>query len=258
MSTAETTVEPAVLRCGWLRNARFDLTLIGGVALLALVSGLVVLLNPDLFVIVLVLDLWCLGYPHVISTFTRLSDPQLFAASHVSGLLPARMDALLLGVIAAVLFRQPQFREQVRKSQRSIWICVILLGAALLFFAMQGFGLGSVLMSVIGFSVIAYFYLGVLILTLCSKNATLSRVLTFKPLRFLGQVSFFVYLFHYPVLGIVHHVLRGRTPSFADGILPTLLALGITLLAGWVSWHFLERHLVGMGHRFSYGSNRGD
>lgn len=172
-------------------------------------------------------------------------------------LLPARMDALLLGVIAAVLFRQPQFREQVRQSQRSIWICVILLGAALLFFAMQGFGLGSVLMSVIGFSVIAYFYLGVLILTLCSKNATLSRVLTFKPLRFLGQVSFFVYLFHYPVLGIVHHVLRGRTPSFADGVLPTLLALGITLLAGWVSWHFLEKHLVGMGHRFSYGSARG-
>ena len=75
MSTAETTVEPAVLRCGWLRHARFDLTLIGGVALLALVSGLVVLINPDLFVIVLVLDLWCLGYPHVISTFTRLSDP---------------------------------------------------------------------------------------------------------------------------------------------------------------------------------------
>ena len=229
--------------------------------------------------------------------------PELFAASHVSGLrfaldrvgsdlagkhdgwyLGDRYDVPLLAAVslhsaklrpaadvlaeigsrckivrlAAVLFRQPQFREQVRQSQRSIWICVILLGAALLFFAMQGFGLGSVLMSVIGFSVIAYFYLGVLILTLCSKNTALIGVLTSKPLRFLGQVSFFVYLFHYPVLGIVHHVLRGRVPSFADGVLPTLLALGITLLAGWVSWHFLERHLVGMGHRFSYGSNRGD
>lgn len=58
---------------GWLRNPRFDLTLILGVAALALASGAIVVAEPMLFPIVLIADLWLLGYQHVVSTFTRLS-----------------------------------------------------------------------------------------------------------------------------------------------------------------------------------------
>ena len=75
MSATGTMVEPAMLNYGWLRHARFDLTLIVGVMLLALGGGLIVVLQPALFPFVLTLDLWCLGYPHVVSTFSRLSDP---------------------------------------------------------------------------------------------------------------------------------------------------------------------------------------
>ena len=60
------------LSAGWLKVARFDLNLIAGTALLALVSGAVVVANPNLFPIVLLLDLWLLGHHHVVSTFTRL------------------------------------------------------------------------------------------------------------------------------------------------------------------------------------------
>jgi hypothetical protein len=63
----------AVNPIGWLRNARFDLTLIVGVALLALTAGALVVLQPHWFYVLLALDLWLLGYPHVIATFTRLS-----------------------------------------------------------------------------------------------------------------------------------------------------------------------------------------
>jgi hypothetical protein len=41
--------------------------------LLALLSGLTLLIQPDLFPWVLAADLWLLGYHHVISTFTRLA-----------------------------------------------------------------------------------------------------------------------------------------------------------------------------------------
>lgn len=53
-------------------SPRFDLLLIGGTAALALGSGLVLVWLPALFPLLLLLDLWLLGYPHVISTFTRL------------------------------------------------------------------------------------------------------------------------------------------------------------------------------------------
>lgn len=57
---------------GWLRSEHYDLTLIRDVTLIALVSGLVVVLNPALFPIVFLADLWLLGYHHVIATMTRL------------------------------------------------------------------------------------------------------------------------------------------------------------------------------------------
>jgi hypothetical protein len=56
----------------WLRDSQFDMGFIVGIAGLALLSGLVVCLEPRLFLLVLFLDLWLLGYHHVIATFTRL------------------------------------------------------------------------------------------------------------------------------------------------------------------------------------------
>lgn len=58
---------------GWLRSPSFDLMFILGAALLAIGAGLVVVAQPHWFYIVLFLDLWLLGYQHVVATFTRLS-----------------------------------------------------------------------------------------------------------------------------------------------------------------------------------------
>lgn len=67
---------------GWLRNAPFDLTLILGVAALAIAGGGAAVLRPDLFLFILLLDLWLLGYHHVIATFTRLAfDKESFQES---------------------------------------------------------------------------------------------------------------------------------------------------------------------------------
>lgn len=57
---------------GWLMNPRFDMTLIFGVAGLALLGGWVSVVKPNLFPLLLFWDLWLLGTHHVIATFTRL------------------------------------------------------------------------------------------------------------------------------------------------------------------------------------------
>lgn len=67
-------------RVAWLRGQRFDLAFIVGLALIALLAGLAVSIDPMLFPVLLFLDLWLLGYHHVISTFTRiLFDRDSFA-----------------------------------------------------------------------------------------------------------------------------------------------------------------------------------
>jgi len=61
------------LQAGWLRSRQFDIIFVQGVMALALLSGVIVVTRPELFELVLVADLWLLGYHHVISTFTRLA-----------------------------------------------------------------------------------------------------------------------------------------------------------------------------------------
>lgn len=57
----------------WVHTPGFDLTLIFGVAGLALLAGLAVSLDYSLFTPLLFIDLWFLGYHHVIATFTRIA-----------------------------------------------------------------------------------------------------------------------------------------------------------------------------------------
>lgn len=58
---------------GWLEGRAFDGVFIGCVLALAVTSGLVVTARPDWFMAVFLLDIWLLGYHHVISTFTKLA-----------------------------------------------------------------------------------------------------------------------------------------------------------------------------------------
>ncbi|MCB0359336.1 MAG: hypothetical protein KDD44_06860, partial [Bdellovibrionales bacterium] len=57
----------------WFRSPAFDLLFVHGVCLLALASGLLVATVPSLFLVVLYLDVSCLGYQHVVATFTRIA-----------------------------------------------------------------------------------------------------------------------------------------------------------------------------------------
>ncbi|MEM7170600.1 MAG: hypothetical protein AAF530_10550 [Pseudomonadota bacterium] len=68
---ASSTIHPTVAS-SWLRSPNFDLTFIGLPLILALLSGIAVVTHPHLFYFILMVDLWILGYHHVISTYTRL------------------------------------------------------------------------------------------------------------------------------------------------------------------------------------------
>lgn len=67
-SISESMVRPA----GWLRGPSFDIGFVVGTTAVALASGAAVVANPKLFGLILLLDIWLLGYHHVIATYTRL------------------------------------------------------------------------------------------------------------------------------------------------------------------------------------------
>ena len=64
---------------GWLHSRTFDFNFIALITLVAVATGLLALFQPSLIVWLLVIDVWLLGYHHVVSTFTRLAmDKQSF------------------------------------------------------------------------------------------------------------------------------------------------------------------------------------
>lgn len=62
----------AAQRVGMLRDPAFDGMMILGCLAVAFLSGVVVLIEPSLLPIVILIDVWLLGYHHVVSTYTRL------------------------------------------------------------------------------------------------------------------------------------------------------------------------------------------
>lgn len=87
---------------GWLRNASFDSLFIGGVAAVALASTALVVWQPMLFALVVVADMWLLGFHHVVSTFTRLAfDTESFRTYRALVLwLPLIVLAVVLALVS--------------------------------------------------------------------------------------------------------------------------------------------------------------
>ncbi len=85
---------------GWLRGPKFDAFFVLGTLTIAVLSGLIVMMDPHLFPIVLMLDLWFLGYHHVISTYTRLCfDKQSFQENKF---LIVYLPFIVLAVVAGL------------------------------------------------------------------------------------------------------------------------------------------------------------
>ena len=83
----------------------------------------------------------------------------------------------------------------------------------------------------------AIFIASAILIWLALQPGPLRRVLRHPALRFLGTVSFSLYLVHIPVLAALQHGLHGRLSPAA------ICAVGVlaSLLAAWVFYRTVER-----------------
>jgi peptidoglycan/LPS O-acetylase OafA/YrhL len=74
------------------------------------------------------------------------------------------------------------------------------------------------------------------------------RILSARPLLWLGTVSYGIYLWHFPVMAWLNDVglhSRGRPVPFIP------IAVGLTLLLAAASYYLVERHALALGRRIS-------
>jgi len=91
---------PGFAAPGWLSGQDFDLRFVAGTSALALATAAALAIDGGLFKLLLVLDLWCLGYHHVIATFTRMALDSDSSSRHRWLLTWAPLG--VLGVVVAL------------------------------------------------------------------------------------------------------------------------------------------------------------
>jgi peptidoglycan/LPS O-acetylase OafA/YrhL len=150
--------------------------------------------------------------------------------------LPGTLDEFAAGVLLAKLLRSE--RGQLWLQRYGLWSLPVAVGAVWAVLTLfWGYTYWDKLLMVVFFkSALAFAFFWVL-LAACSLDSPLWVKATW-PLRYLGTISYGIYLWHLPVL-LTMHDLPWLGPERA---LPIVISLTLALAA--FSWHFFEKPLA--------------
>lgn len=164
----------------------------------------------------------------------------------------ARVDALSLGALAAIGYREAHVRAWlIEQRGRLRWGSFIIALATLV--STRGAARTGVHMQTYGYTVFGVvFTYYVLDAVLARPSDTLVKTLSSSPLRSLGRYSYAMYVFHLPLHLFVGLPLLDRlfgvrsTSSVAFALAYFLIATLATYVASLISYHVLERHWLAL------------
>jgi peptidoglycan/LPS O-acetylase OafA/YrhL len=169
-------------------------------------------------------------------------------------LMPCRADALGIGILAALLWRTPEFRLHLAERGRFLYALAIVFLGGFVILVRWWPSNQSLPMQTFGLTWIAVFFALVVLLALARPVGLVARIARNAWLRELGRVSYCLYLIHYGLMLICQILLAGavqRVHSW-EGISTTAVAIVISYAIARVSWVYFEHPLVNRGHAFSY------
>jgi peptidoglycan/LPS O-acetylase OafA/YrhL len=195
---------------------------------------------------------WAIGSMVLIALVTRavLSGATDMWDDGIGILTPAVLDSLGLGALLALLWRVPCDVDRV-----VAWIGAL---AVALFAAARASDL--LFPSLPDTSAVTDVWWPLLFVWVIHRTARgvggpLAHVLTWRPLAYIGTVSYGIYLFHLfvvPVAEIVERDLGVDLPIPGPGVARFVVVSVISIAAAALSWTFFERPINDQKHRFPY------
>jgi peptidoglycan/LPS O-acetylase OafA/YrhL len=164
-----------------------------------------------------------------------------------------RLDPIALGIIAAILLRG---RSPALSTVRRILLfatCFAVLWAVATYLHSEGDGVEPVHFgSVVGYPLAALGSIGILLSVLASTPPWYA----FKPLVYLGRISYGLYVFHLLGLKLADvigaHASLGALSVKGQG----LLGFFLTVVMAMISYHALEKPFLRMKERFAHVLSR--
>jgi len=166
--------------------------------------------------------------------------------------LPTHMDGLLYGALAAICVRSMSLEYAIRRAGK---ILPFALSALALVFGFNGFDFHSIAMMTAGFPALAAVFACIVLLAL-KPGSRMHRFGNLKGLRFIGQYSYGMYLFHIlflPGLARVQPWLQKHLHSIVlGGVCFVLLMFGATVGMAVLSYEVYEKQWLKLKSRFAY------
>ena len=155
-----------------------------------------------------------------------------------------RAFSLLVGVVGAILYPMERLHAKVTPQQNMIYSVVSLVSIATLITVMIYTSEYNTLLYRGGFLLVAI--LGLIVIISSGKQHTLmSRLLSFKPVVFIGKISYSLYLWHFPVLVLTTPVSEIGNPNIFFVILRIVLTFAVAI----VSYVFVETPIRKLGFK---------
>ena len=155
-----------------------------------------------------------------------------------------RAFSLLVGVVGAILYPMERLHAKVTLQQNMIYSVVSLVSIATLITVMIYTSEYNTLLYRGGFLLVAI--LGLIVIISSGKQHTLmSRLLSFKPVVFIGKISYSLYLWHFPVLVLTTPVSEIGNPNIFFVILRIVLTFAVAI----VSYVFVETPIRKLGFK---------
>jgi peptidoglycan/LPS O-acetylase OafA/YrhL len=169
-------------------------------------------------------------------------------ATSVYVMMPFRMDALLLGALAAMALREPETRQWLQRNNATIYAILSLLSLAAGTMLIRKLGLGSMIVITGGFSVLASMYAVFLLLAL--QEGPIRRICRAAILRKFGVLAYGLYLLHLAIPDFLlqafgAHQLLTNWYDWAVFI----LSMGVVFALASLSWRYFESPIIEWARR---------
>ncbi|WP_294681992.1 acyltransferase family protein [uncultured Gemella sp.] len=155
-----------------------------------------------------------------------------------------RAFSLLVGVVGAILYPMERLHSKVTPQQNMIYSVVSLVSIATLITVMIYTSEYNTWLYRGGFLLVAI--LGLIVIISSGKQHTLmSKLLSFKPIVFIGKISYSLYLWHFPILVLTTPVSEIGNPNIIFVILRVIL----TFVLATASYVFVETPIRKLGFK---------
>jgi len=178
-----------------------------------------------------------LGILVIAPVLRAICTPAFSSQWPIYSLTPFRADTLASGALIALLAHENTAWIH-RNHRRALWGTGAAAAVFIVLSALHSFrwSANTVLFNTLGYSLIVAIFGGTLVYLLGSQRGFLYSILSARPLRYLGLISYTFYLYHWGILILLQQ--RAHMSHFV------VLGFAVTGTLAAISWRFYETPIL--------------